>query len=147
LSTNQGDWDLPSNKILAVGFVLPLQATHRHASGSYSTSSNLGLIHRLFIQNRLALTMAQLIIKDLQYLEVATVGSDSAFLAVQGGLYARASGSAISKFGLFTLSNSSAVARGLRSSNSYTNTITVTVVPTSGKSFSSGIGLAWASAS
>jgi hypothetical protein len=91
--------------------------------------------------------MAQLIIKDLQYLEVATVGSDSAFLELEGGLYARASGSAISKFGLFTLSNSSAIAKGVGSSNSYTYTLTATVMPTSGKSFSYGIGLAWASAS
>jgi hypothetical protein len=93
--------------------------------------------------------MAELIIKDLQYLEVATVGSgsDSAVVALQGGLYARASGSAISKFGLFTVSNSSAIAKGAGSSNSYTNTITATVMPTGGKLFSSGMGLAWASAS
>jgi hypothetical protein len=87
--------------------------------------------------------MAQLIIEDLLYLHVATPAS--AALALQGGLYARAGGSAISSFGTGTWVTAWAIAKGSATAT-YTDTLAVTTLPASGQALSFGLGVAGASA-
>jgi hypothetical protein len=87
--------------------------------------------------------MAQFIIADLPYLDVAT-GASSA-LALQGGLYVRAGGSAASGFGTGTWVTAWALAQG-SAAVTYTNTLAVAVLPASGRPFSFGMGIAGASA-
>jgi hypothetical protein len=96
--------------------------------------------------------MAQLTIQDLPYFEVVTLApgapeTNSAILALQGGLYVRASGSALSKYGIITLSTTTATAMGKSFSDTYSNNLTVTKLLPTGRSVSSGIGIAWAGAS
>jgi hypothetical protein len=87
--------------------------------------------------------MAQLIIKDLPYLDAVT--GESAALALQGGLYVRAGGSAIASSGTGSWVTAWAIAQGPTTAT-YANTLAVTTLPASGQAFSFGLGVAVASA-
>jgi hypothetical protein len=89
--------------------------------------------------------MSKLIIQDLPYLD-DVAGSDPTGIALQGGLYVRAGGSASSGFGSGTWVTTWAIARGPVTST-YTDTLAVATLPASGSGFSYGMGVAGASAS